>query len=70
LKGHDLSRADEANRMIGALQAAEKGQNIVDCSEQMQQGLKPALYFVAFAARLKSCPCYKTGRNRVFPQAV
>ena len=29
-------------------------------AEKVPQGLKPLLYFVAFVARLKPCPCYKT----------
>jgi hypothetical protein len=28
--------------------------------KRVPQGLKPVLCFVAFAARLKPCPCYKT----------
>jgi hypothetical protein len=34
------------------------------------QGLKPGLYYQAFAARLKSCPDYKTRVLLVFPQPV
>ena len=36
----------------------------------MPQGLKPDVYFVAFAARLKSCPDACRSGNRVFPQPV
>jgi hypothetical protein len=41
----------------------EKGKNL-------PQGLKPALSFAAFAARLKSCPDTSGGSKRVFPQPV
>jgi hypothetical protein len=34
------------------------------------QGLKPILFFVAFAARLKSCPDASGGSEGVFPQPV
>jgi hypothetical protein len=32
----------------------------------MQQGLKPILYFVAFEARLKSCPVTKQAKVEFF----
>src|SRR5215469_17155563 len=34
------------------------------------QGLKPGSHFATVTARLKSCPCYKALRRRVFPQPV
>ena len=39
-------------------------------ARSMPQGLKPGLYIVAFAARLKSCPFKTSGARRVFPQPV
>src|ERR1035437_5355754 len=38
--------------------------------KNIPQGLKPSVNYQAFAARLKSCPCYKTCSLRVFPQPV
>jgi hypothetical protein len=35
-------------------------------SSKLPAGLKPVLYFVAFAARLKPCPCYKTSCKTSF----
>jgi hypothetical protein len=39
-------------------------------AEKIPQGLKPIIYFVAFAARLKPCPDTKLAQFRVFPQPV
>jgi hypothetical protein len=36
----------------------------------LRQGLKPNTHFVAFAAWLKPCPCYKTASSLSFHQAV
>jgi hypothetical protein len=63
--GHsfDASWGGWGTNPAGAEQAEEKCRILVKTREQTLQGLKPILYFVAFAARLKSCPSYKTGRN-------
>src|ERR1035437_6597527 len=39
-------------------------------TKNIPQGLKPKLYFVTLAARLKSCPFTKQACYRVFPQPV
>jgi hypothetical protein len=40
----------------GAKQAAKKTGSGLNATKTIPQGLKPSVYFVAFAARLKSCP--------------
>jgi hypothetical protein len=52
------------------LQAAEKGWFPGEMPESITQGLKPVLYLVALAARLKSCPDTKPTQFRVFPQPL
>jgi hypothetical protein len=40
----------------------------VKCLKKHPAGAKALLILWALLARLKPCPCYKTGQNRVFPQ--
>jgi hypothetical protein len=48
----------------------KKGEYGANSGTIFPQGLKPSLYFGAFAARLKSCPFTKLHPYRVFPQPV
>jgi hypothetical protein len=60
----------QENLAAGAKQAAEKGRIMFENGRDSPQRLKPALYFLALAARLKSCPDTVPGRSRVFQQPV
>lgn len=53
-----------------ALEAAEKGRNESETDLEASRRAKALVYFVAFAARLKSCPVTKPFPPRVFPQPV
>jgi hypothetical protein len=48
----------------------EKGECASNIPKNIPQGLKPSLYFMVFAARLKSCPDTKHGFDWFFPQPV
>jgi DNA-binding transcriptional regulator/RsmH inhibitor MraZ len=44
---------------LGIKRLRKKAETGVKCLKSIPQGLKPVLYFEAFAARLKSCPVTK-----------
>ncbi len=63
------ARASIVKRGREVLRIAASGES-QNRTKSIPQGLKPVVYFVAFAARLKSCPVTKPCLSRVFPQPV
>jgi bifunctional DNA-binding transcriptional regulator/antitoxin component of YhaV-PrlF toxin-antitoxin module len=53
---------------LGIKRLRKKAETGVKCLKSIPQGLKPVLYFEAFAARLKSCPDLKIDREPFYNQ--
>jgi hypothetical protein len=59
-------RTDEAGAIAettGLNRLRKKAVICVKSPKNIPQGLKPIFYYLRLAARLKSCPCYKTCLN-------
>jgi hypothetical protein len=51
-----VSGFSACKRLLSSKEAAEKGMKLGETQKNIPQGLKPNLFYLHLAARLKSCP--------------